>query len=703
MADAAANAPHLRDGTAARELRDLGLGRSYRTAQPVLEFVDAAIARIGTAAFGLNDNPGAHSGDDRPGEVVLWNPVKAEESDEDLPEQPDERDDRDERENNSGEEGWISAPERRMADKIAQQIKDWLHEGYPLVKGARRNAGPGDIMVLVRRRKELAGLIVARLHAAGIPVAGVDRLRLGAPLAVKDLMAVLRFAAQPLDDLSLANLLVSPLGGWSQQDLLDHAYRDKGVALWDHLRASEAGFVQETVEKLRDVLRRTDFEPPQALLHWILTGPWQGRRKLVARLGREAIDPMDELLNAAFAYAGAHTPSVQGFIQWFDAGEGELKREAGASDGLVRVMTVHGSKGLQAPIVILADATGDPAAQKTVEITLPDGDRAVPIPLLSKELSIARVDAEVEKAKALEMQEHWRLLYVAMTRAEEALFIGGTLGKKKDEPPEASWYAALAPIFSGEILDDPSFGGRRVWGQRPADVLPSDPEPDETAFVALPAWVQNAVGPEPKPPRPLAPSSAGEDNAADPPLPPDHMRQAARRGVLIHRLLERLPDIAEASRRDAAALWLERNAAELAASERKDMLDAALAIVGDPRFADFFAPGSLAEVPLSANVAGTVVTGTVDRLLVTERRVTVVDYKTARRPPAGLEEVPEATLRQMAAYVAALEVIYPGREVRAALLYTQRPLLIDLPEETVEAYKNRLSTSEQSFAAPVVE
>ena len=131
---------------------------------------------------------------------------------------------------------------------------------------------------------------------------------------------------------------------------------------------------------LRELLAQADFEPPQALLHWMLVGPWQGRRKLVARLGREANDPIDELLNAALTYAGAYTPSLQGFIRWFDAGEGELKREAGASEGLVRVMTVHGSKGLQAPIVILADATGNPDSSPTRGLTLdeelPGGDSA---------------------------------------------------------------------------------------------------------------------------------------------------------------------------------------------------------------------------------------------------------------------------------------------------------------------------------------
>ena len=191
-------------------------------------------------------------------------------------------------------------------------------------------------MSLVRKRKQLAAQIVAKLHARGVAVAGVDRLRLGDPLAVKDVMAALRFAAQPLDDLSLANLLVSPLIGWTQDDLLAHAPRPAGVRLWDHLRSSDDPFAAHSADRLRGLLALADYETPQALIAWILTGPWQGRGKLVARLGRDANDPIDELLNAAFAYQSAHTPSLTGFIEWFDAGDGELKRDAANADGQVR-------------------------------------------------------------------------------------------------------------------------------------------------------------------------------------------------------------------------------------------------------------------------------------------------------------------------------------------------------------------------------
>lgn len=681
MAERAENAGKLRPPIEARPLQDLGLGRSYRTSQPVLEFVDRAIAAIGPTNFGLDRAPEPHIGFERPGLVTLWQPVNARPDDEEDPEGP---------------EAWLSEPERRMANRIAEQVKAWLHNGFPLVKGQPRNAGPGDIMVLVRKRKELAGLIVARLHAAGVPVAGVDRLRLGAPLAVKDLTAALRFAAQPLDDLSLANLLVSPLVGWSQEQLLEHGWREKGVPLWDHLRRSRHADVAALRTQLDPLLARADFEPPQALLHWLLVGPWDGRRKLVARLGREANDPIDELLNAALAYSASNTPSLQGFIRWFDAGEGELKRESGAAGNLVRVMTVHGSKGLQAPIVILADAAGNPDASPVRGLTVKDGSRDVPIPDLAKSETVGPVAEAEAKAAREERQEHWRLLYVAMTRAEEALFIGGALGKRETEPAADSWYARLAPLMPGEPIADPIWGERREWGEL-AEPVPVREQAELPIPPALPEWATRPIGPEPRPPRPLAPSAAGEELDADPPFPPGQDGGAARRGVLIHRLLERLPDVLVAEREERGRAWLARSGHDLSETEREDMLVRALAVIAEPRWAELFTPAALAEVPLAATVGGQVVAGIADRLLVEPDRVLVADFKTARRPPTSLEEVPVSTLRQMAAYAAALSAIYPGRTIEAAVLYTQTPQLIAIPAELLEVHKPVLAASQESF------
>ncbi|MBX7457106.1 double-strand break repair helicase AddA [Qipengyuania sp. 1NDH17] len=697
MDRAARAAAEARANANAGRLEEYDLGRSYRTNQTVLAFVDRAMEGIGYQGFGLEEPSPPHKGADAPGLVTLWKEIRITEGGDDADE----------------EKGWLARHDRLLADRIARQAAEWLDptgDGFTLVKGDKpRRATAGDIMVLVQKRRELASLIVARLYAHGVPVAGVDRLRLGNPLAVKDLMAAIRFAAQPLDDLTLANLLVSPLIGWSQDDLLVFGYREKGIRLWEHLRKSDQPKVAATVHTLREILRRADYDSPQQLLHWILVGPMDGRRKLVARLGREANDPVDELLNAANAYASAHVASLQGFIRWFDAGDGELKREAGEGGDQVRVMTVHGSKGLQAPIVILADAAirPDASGELTLEETPLGAEESniVPLPALTKDEKVGPVRAVEDINAVRSMQEHWRLLYVAMTRAEEALFVGGSLGPRdaKNGPHEDSWYARLAALFDAdEALEDPIWGARWEVGEC-APAVPFSGKSELAPAIDLPDWAKQPVGPEPRPPRPLAPSGLGEVEGSDPPLPPEVAAGASRRGVLIHALLERLPDVVEGAREERAKAWLAQQAPDLPQEDRDEMLARALAVLAEPGFADIFGAQALAEIPLAATVEGQVVMGTADRLLVTPEKVTVVDFKTARRPPTSLDGIPDSTLRQMAAYVAALQAIYPGREVEAAVLYTQTPQLIALPPAKLVTYKAAFAKGQESFALPPVE
>jgi ATP-dependent helicase/nuclease subunit A len=687
--------------------QDLDLGRSFRTADIVLDFVNRMIDLLGFGEFGLDTPPPPHEGIERPGLVTLWPPVFV---------KPGEGDGGEDEEGGSGGgRDWVPRNDTMLADKIADQVQRWISgaEPFVLAKGIRRHAQAGDIMVLVRQRKELAAQIVAKLNARGVPVAGVDRLRLGAPLAVKDVLAALRFAAQPQDDLALANLLASPLIGWSQEDILEHVPRLPKQRLWDHLRRDDApSQVAETADRLRDLLRRADYQTPQGLIAWLLTGPWQARARLVERLGAEANDPLDELINAAFAYEAEHWPSLAGFLTWFDAGTGDLKRDSDSASGQVRVMTVHGSKGLQAPIVILADATGAPGDPGDLVLEDdpfglgPERKREVPLPPLSKAEKTGPVSDAEDAAKLSAMQEHWRLLYVALTRAEEALFIGGSLNKteaKKGEPHADSWYARLAPLFDSEELDDQLWGWRKEWGLR-ADPPEAEGSAGEGAAAPeLPRWMTTPIGPEPRPPRPLAPSAAGEEAGAEPPLPPEAARDAARRGSLIHKLLERLPDVPAEGRNEAAQRWLERQAGDLAQPARYEMLAAALGVLDHPGFAAIFSAEALAEVPFAAIVDGVVVAGTADRLLIEEHGITVVDFKTTRRPPASAAEIPLATLRQMAAYVAALEAIYPDREVRAGVLYTHAPVLFELASDGLAAHKNALQSTQQSLPVPDIE
>ncbi|WP_375285689.1 double-strand break repair helicase AddA [Sphingomonas sp.] len=651
----------------------LSLTASWRSTAPVLEFVDAAVGAAGDEALGAVGDLERHvSKVDGPGTVELWPPVCA----------------GGDAEGDGGEEQWIDDAVRENARRIARQVKAWLDDGL-MLESKGRALRPEDVMILVKRRGDLAQLLVARLYAEGVPVAGVDRLRLNAPLAVQDLLAAIRFVLQPGDDLSLASLLVSPLIGWSQEALLARAVPRTGT-LWRHLRETCPG----ELAPLEAMLARADFTTPYRFLEELLSGPLDGRRKLLRRLGEEARDPIEELLSAALDFEQSATPSLQRFLDWFDRGEVEIKREAEGSHDAVRVMTAHGAKGLQAPLVILADATADPDSSPRSTLSWqPEGaEAAFPVFRPRKDERWGAIDEAVTAQETRERQEHWRLFYVAATRAEERLVVAGSLSASwNGVPPEDSWYAASARALDGLAAAHPTSvaGGagegetRRFTGSvvhQPARIR-SAAAVGPKAATPLPDWSRRPAPAEARPPRPLAPSSLGHDEVADPP-PTPAMRAAAERGRLIHALFERLPAVPADEREGAAERWLA--AQQVPPQDRPALIATVCGVLADPAHAAVFGPQSLAEAPISAVLAdGTVVAGTVDRLLVEDGRVTVIDFKTGRHAPAGLAEVPGWHVRQMAAYAAALAVIFPDHAIEAALLYTAGPRLITLPPESL--------------------
>ncbi len=668
---------------AGADFNRLSLTHSFRSTRPILEFVDAAIGVLESPGLGLIDAMEAHASEVAgPGTVSLWPVTLASEG-------------------GGDEEGWIDDATRALAKLIARQIKAWLDPADPLILGSKGRAlRPEDVMILVKRRGELASLIVARLYAEGVPVAGVDRLRLNAPLAVRDLLAAIRFALQPDDDLSLACLLVSPLIGWDQEALMHAAAPRPSGSLWRHLRATQP---DERLQPLYDLLARADIATPYRLLEDLLSGPLDGRRRLIARLGEEARDPIEELLNAALDFEQLGTPSLQGFLDWFDRGDVEIVRDPSAPLDAVRVMTVHGAKGLQAPLVILADATVDPGtAPRSILKWAPEGC-AHPFPIFRPRANErgGPLEEVVASAQTRELQEHWRLFYVAATRAEERLVIAGALGPRaQGEAPADSWYAAAQRAMS--VLGVPSDGDTRIFSgtnvhspvamKRASSAVRDEP-------TAIPTWARQPAPVEARPPRPLAPSSLGADDVADPP-PTIAMRAAAERGRLIHALFERLPAVPADDRLRAADKWLEMAAGIADPAQRGEIAGSVLRVIADPRFANLFSVEALAEAPIAAVIGnGVVVSGTVDRLLVTDSHVRVIDFKTGRRAPASLDEIPVFHLRQMAAYAHALSVIFPDRRIEAGLLYTATPILFELPADLLGAHKQRFGASDESFAA----
>ncbi|MFQ6546475.1 double-strand break repair helicase AddA [Aestuariibius sp. 2305UL40-4] len=644
------------------------LDYSFRSAAPILRLVDEVFRDrpgVGDAVLHRPFRP------DLPGRVDLWPMIEREQAEE------------------SGD--WTDPVDRiqpgdpkvRLAREIASEIKRMTEEEtIPVSRNGtvlRRPVDAGDILVLVQRRGPLFSEIIRACKAQGIEVAGADRLKVIEELAVKDILAVLAFLALPEDDLALASALKSPLFGWDEGALFTLAQpRPEGQHLWQALR-DQRDHHPETLEILDDLRAQSDFLRPYELIERLLTRH-DGRERLLARLGEEAEDAIDALLGLAIDYERTSVPSLTGFLEWIRGDEIEIKRELGAARGKLRVMTVHGAKGLEAPIVVLPDTAprkppDPPRIYDTNGLGLPALNKAQRPPVLA---SVA--DAHVARLEA----ERNRLLYVAMTRAESWLICCGA-APAKDSKNEG-WHDAIRAGLdhTGAYRHAfPTGDGLRLshleWDGPVAETSKSQKQKDSPIPLALLTPPPRAERPAPT----LSPSALGglktlpgEAAGADP--------EAARlHGVLVHRLLETLPDAAE---EDHPAI-INALAAEVGDEvPLAPALQEARAILHHPDFQSLFAPGTLSEVAISAALDaldGQRIHGTIDRLMVTDTRVLAVDYKTNRVAPDDPKDTPDGILRQMGAYEAALSEVYPDHEIQTAILWTAGPELMLLPHDLV--------------------
>ncbi len=677
---------------AAQTWRQVRLDISFRSTAAVLRAVDGVFARD-EARDGVAFDPGVairHFSFRRGqgGLVELWPPVRPEEPKEQAPWQaPLVREAADQ-------------PSSRLAAAIATTIRGWLDRGERL-ESKGRAVRPGDIMVLVRRRGGFVPELVRALKERGVPVAGVDRMVLTGQLSVMDMMALAEFLLLREDDLRLAEVLKGPFIGLNEEELYRLAFGRTGH-LWQALAAragtegpeSRYGRAHGWLEAL---LAAADFSPPYEFFAGVLHRPCpadavSGLRAVLGRLGAEARDPLDEFLNTTLAFQRGHAPSLQAFLHWLVSAESEIKREqeqGGPEGGVVRIMTVHGAKGLQAPIVFLPDTTGKPV--QSARILWPEDGRTVPLYAPRRSQEESRCAEARTAADRRRDQEYRRLLYVALTRAEDRLIVCGWLTKGRPEPAEGSWYALTAAALNADPIATPfqftgPWGGDGVRLQEPqtAPVAAPGAATVSQALAPLPPWACDPAPPEPEPSRPLTPSRPDEDDSAvRSPLGNDDGRRF-RRGLLLHRLFETLPELSPEVRAAAARRFLARPGHGLDDSSREAMVAEALAVLDHAEFAPLFGPGSRAEVPVVGTVGGRVLSGQIDRLLVRNGEVWIVDYKTNRPPPETVAGVAAGYLRQMASYRAAVRLIYPGHRVRCLLLWTDAPRLMELPETVLD-------------------
>jgi ATP-dependent helicase/nuclease subunit A len=679
------------------------LNLSFRSTVPVLEAVDAVFAKP-VAASGLvfAETSVIKHHAFRQGEaglVELWAPLAEEKVEPAEPFEP-----------------WKdTASGARSVDqlcrRIAAQIKGWITGGEKLLSEGR-NVKAGDILILVRRRDPFTTPMIRALKREGVPVAGADRMKLMDQLAVQDLVALADVLLMPEDDLALAIVLKSPLFGLNDDDLFNLAYDRAPRSLWSVLKekaGSDARFA-EAHQCLSALLSRADLLPPYEFFAELLGAEGQMmRERMLVRLGPEAAEAIDEFLDLALVYDREAAPSLQGFIDQLRGGDIEIKRDMEQGRDEVRIMTVHGAKGLQAPIVFLPDTCMNVRPQWPRLFPLPrageppgEVDHIVWPPAGYSKL--AALEDSKAAADDAERREYHRLLYVAMTRARDRLYVCGWQGQR--EPEKGCWYELIKDGLAGLLAEAVGADGaqvRRMESAQTKEVKVEEAEHERRPSPPLPTWALTPARPE-RARRRLTPSwlTLPTDGRAEgafawqPPLGPRALSANHRfaRGRLVHALLQHLPEIAPENQERAAGAFISARGADLAQALQEEILAETLAIVRDPRFAPLFQPGSLAEAPVVAKIGegedGYELEGQIDRLAILENELLILDYKTNRPPPKAVEEVAPAYIDQLASYRLALKRLFPGRRLRAALLWTDGPNLMEIPSTSLDGAEMRI-------------
>ena len=654
---------------------------SFRSTRDVLSAVDRVFLDPANAR-GLTGDEIVHASNRgrEPGAVDIWEVIAA----------PPGLD----------EEDWTApfdavaeeAPINVLARRIADTLAMWIGRETVTEKGKTRLMEAGDVIVLVRKRDAFVNALTRTLKQRhNLPVAGADRLVLTKHIAVQDLMALGRFAVLPEDDLSLAALLKSPLFNLGEETLFElAARRGETQSLWSRLRESDFPSI---VRRLENFIRDARVQAVHEFYARIL-GAGGGRRAFLARPGTEAGEIIDEFLTFALEQEENGLPGLQAFVSTLELEAPTVKREQDKARGEIRIMTVHAAKGLEAPVVFLVDGGAKAFSHSHMPQLRLLAAPGMPVWLPLKDFANALTAADAERIRAGAEEEYRRLLYVAMTRAADRLVVCGYRGKQENKD---TWHpmitAALSSdgarcvekTFSTTGESWPGFAWREAGAAPIGDVAPTAAE--KKAKTMLPEALDRPLPPQKSLPRPLSPSGAAaviETDAADllMPSPLFSARDdnsgsglALERGRILHRFLQILPAFTPGKRPEAARRYLERAAANWPESARASLIGAALAVIEDASLAAIFSPAARAEVSIMGTlVLGSrdyAVSGRVDRMAVGETAVEIVDFKTNRAPPASMDDIPFEHLAQLAIYRAILEPLYPGKEIRCGLIYTE--------------------------------
>ena len=590
-----------------------------------------------------------------------------------------------------------------LCGRIAGQIKAWLDKEEKLDSEGRKIT-PGDILILVRRRDPFTAPMIRALKREKIAVAGADRMQLLEQLAVMDLVALADVLLMPEDDLSLAVVLKSPLFGLDDDDLFDLAYK-RDTSLWNALKrkAKDDPRYAEAAELLPRWLARVDLMPPYEFFLELLGENGQTMRKrMLTRLGPEAAEAIDEFLDLALDLRPGVRAIAAGLRQCApldrrrdQARHGAEARRGPHHDGAWR-QGPAGADRVPAGHLHVAEAPRREHLFARAARRPAGGGR--PSRLAAGGNALAHIEEAKAALRKAEREEYHRLLYVAMTRARDRLYVCGW--SQKEAPEKASWYDLVDQGLRGLLTEETDYDGkpvRRLISKQTVTAKAPDAAATGAEAAPLPDWASRPAPPE-RSRELLTPSGLGalmgdpgSPYAEQPPLGPAACRRPPLRPWAARAHAAAASAGGRARRAGARGAGLRRRAGhDLPESLREEIVSETLAIVQDPRFAPLFQPGSLGEVPIVARFGERDLSGQIDRLAVLDDALLMLDYKTNRPPPKTPDEVAPAYIAQLAAYRAALRLMFPARALRAAIVWTDGPKLMEIPSTLLDAAERRI-------------
>ena len=551
----------------------------------------------------------------------------------------------------------------RLALKIAERIKAMVNEtsltDHPL--------NYRDFMVLVRKRDAFVEEFIRACKEQHVDICGADKMVLTDQIAVQDLISLGKFLLLPNDDLSLAEVLKSPLFGLDDDDLIKLCRGRNYKLLWSRL--GEMPEYGEIYKLLQYLLGKLDYIRPYELYNYMLSTK-NGRQKFINRMGVEVEDALDEFINLTIAYEQQNPPSLQGFIEWMGQSDVVIKRQTEQKDiNAVRLMTVHGSKGLQAPVVFLPDTVSVKASKCEQKVLSDEKYTYYPLNKSSYESNCLKVK-EYNDGKADD--EYRRLLYVGLTRAEDQMIICGYSNKDKIKPD--SWFSRCEKMlveggFPEEKIYKITEDGGVAKDSKSQQFLSTDmPEAEKWLYV-------NAPG-EDSMSKPYTPSNLTKDeDEPDSVSPLQDTGNFYRRGTIIHKLLQFLPQN-QGNKAVAIDIFLQKNAYDFSPEQRAKIKSEVLTLLNNPEFADLFGEKAQAEVPIVGEVDGKMISAQLDKLLVLPDKIMIVDFKTNQPPAKDVASTSPNYIRQLDLYAKLLQRIYPNLPIETYILWTNEARLM---------------------------